>query len=170
MEFYTDLYKRAFSKVKASPEKIQEVIAMTEDKRKPRRIVRRLLIAAMISALALLAAVGANAASGGEIFTHVTAFMGSPQKMPDTQGAKCLVRMKNGLGGETEFLANRVEYIPESNTLKVWMNTPDGEEIGLSLQLDESCRQYGSYEEMLRQEGPATGSGPDGSRYEITLK
>ena len=42
MEFYTDLYKRAFSKVKASPEKMQEVIAMTENKRKPRRTARQI--------------------------------------------------------------------------------------------------------------------------------
>lgn len=60
-------YKKMFSRVKASPEKIQEVIAMTE-KRKPGRIVRNLLVAAAIMALAVLTAMGANAASGGELF------------------------------------------------------------------------------------------------------
>ena len=168
MEFYTDLYKRAFSKVKASPEKMQEVIAMTENKRKPRRTARRMLAVAAIAALAVLTAVGASAAQGGYIFTHVTAFMGSPQQMPETQGAKCLIRMENGLGEEVEFLANRVEYNPEANTLKVWENTVDGDEIWVTLPLDESFRQYDSFEEMLRREGAVTGSDPDGSRYEIT--
>ena len=63
-------YKKMFSRVKASPEKIQEVIAMTES-RKPRRIVRNLLVTAAIMALAVLTAMGANAASGGELFTYV---------------------------------------------------------------------------------------------------
>ena len=117
-----------------------------------------MLAVAAIAALAVLTAVGASAAPGGNIFTHVTAFMGSPQQMPETQGAKCLIRMENGLGEEVEFLANRVEYNPEANTLKVWENLP----------LDESFRQYDSFEEMLRREGAVTGSDPDGSRYEIT--
>ncbi len=63
-------YKKMFSRVKASPEKIQEVIAMTES-RKPRKIVRNLLVTAAIMALAVLTAMGANAASGGELFTYV---------------------------------------------------------------------------------------------------
>lgn len=60
-------YKKMFSRVKASPEKIQEVIDMTEN-RKPRKIVRNLLVTAAIMALAVLTAMGANAASGGELF------------------------------------------------------------------------------------------------------
>lgn len=60
-------YKRAFSRLKASPEKIQEVINMTENRR-PRKVVRRLLVAAVVMALAMLIAVGANAASGGQLF------------------------------------------------------------------------------------------------------
>lgn len=67
-------YKKMFSRVKASPEKIQEVIAMTE-KRKPGRVVRNLLVAAAIMALAVLTAMGANAASGGELFSSVVSYV-----------------------------------------------------------------------------------------------
>lgn len=67
-------YKKMFSRVKASPEKIQEVIAMTE-KRKPGRIVRNLLVAAAIMALAVLTAMGANAASGGELFAKIVSYV-----------------------------------------------------------------------------------------------
>ncbi len=66
-------YKRMFSRVKASPEKIQEVIIMTE-KRRPRKIVRSLLVTAVIMALAVLTAMGANAASGGELFAKIVSY------------------------------------------------------------------------------------------------
>ncbi len=170
MEFYPDVYKRACSKLNAPPDAVKEAIRMTEQKRRPRKAVRNLLVTAAILALAVLAAVGASAAPGGSVFTHVTAFMRSPQQLPETQGKKCLVRMQNEMGDETEFLAERVEYLPESNMLKVWLNTPDGDIMWLGLSLDESCRQYGSYEEMRRQEGAATGVGPDGTQYEVQLK
>lgn len=67
-------YKKMFSRVKASPEKIQEVIDMTETK-KPRRIVRNLLVTAAIMALAVLTAMGANAASGGELFAKIVSYV-----------------------------------------------------------------------------------------------
>lgn len=67
-------YKKMFSRVKASPEKIQEVIDMTEN-RKPRKIVRNLLVTAAIMALAVLTAMGANAASGGELFAKIVSYM-----------------------------------------------------------------------------------------------
>ncbi len=66
-------YKKMFSRVKASPEKIQEVIAMTEQK-KPRKIVRNLLVTAAIMALAVLTVMGANAASGGELFAKIVSY------------------------------------------------------------------------------------------------
>lgn len=67
-------YKKMFSRVKASPEKIQEVIDMTET-RKPRRTVRNLLVTAAIMALAVLTAMGANAASGGELFAKIVSYV-----------------------------------------------------------------------------------------------
>lgn len=73
MEFKSELYKQAFSRVKPSPEKLQEVIDMTENK-KPRRIVRRFLVTAVIMALAALMAIGANAASGGELLAHIISY------------------------------------------------------------------------------------------------
>ena len=66
-------YKKIFSRVKASPEKIQEVIAMTEQK-EPSKIVRNLLVTAAIMALAVLTAMGANAASGGELFARIVSY------------------------------------------------------------------------------------------------
>lgn len=46
---------------------------MTEN-RKPRRIVRNLLVTAAIMALAVLTAMGANAASGGELFAKIVSY------------------------------------------------------------------------------------------------
>lgn len=68
MEFKPEIYKRACSRLVAPPDKLQEVIEMTEKQRKPKRIVRTLLVAAAMMALAVLGAMGANAASGGELF------------------------------------------------------------------------------------------------------
>lgn len=68
-------YKRAFSRLKASPEKIQEVIDMTENIRKPKRIIRHLLVAAAVVAFAALTAMGANAASGGKLFAQIVSYV-----------------------------------------------------------------------------------------------
>ena len=47
MEFDRELYQRTFSRLKASPEKIQEVIHMTEN-RKIKKTARRALAAVEI--------------------------------------------------------------------------------------------------------------------------
>lgn len=73
MEVDRELYKRAFSRVKASPEKIQEVIDMTENQ-KTKKTARRMLVAVAVTALALLTAMGANAASGGQLFTRIVSY------------------------------------------------------------------------------------------------
>ncbi len=63
------LYKQTFSKLTVSPQIIQEVIDMTETKRKPKKfILRRLIVAALVMALAFALAMGANAATNGELF------------------------------------------------------------------------------------------------------
>ncbi len=68
----TWLYKQTFSKLVPSPQLIQEVLDMTETKKKPKRfILRRLVVAALVMALAAALAMGANAATGGEFFKGV---------------------------------------------------------------------------------------------------
>lgn len=74
MEFHPDVYKRACSKLNAPPDAVKEAIEMIEQKRKPRKAVRNLLVTAAILALAVLAAMGANAASDGELFEEVLFF------------------------------------------------------------------------------------------------
>lgn len=66
------LYKQTFSKLTVSPQIIQEVIDMTETKRKPKKfILRRLIVAALVMALAFALAMGANAATDGRLFESV---------------------------------------------------------------------------------------------------
>lgn len=75
MEFKPEIYKRACSRLVAPPDKLQEVIEMTEKQRKPKKVVRTLLVAAAIMALAVLGAMGANAASGGELFARIISYV-----------------------------------------------------------------------------------------------
>ena len=53
MEFHPDVYKRACSKLNAPPDAVKEAIKMIEQKRKPRKAVRNLLVTAAILALVL---------------------------------------------------------------------------------------------------------------------
>ena len=85
MEFRPELYRQAFSRVKPSPEKRQEVIEMTEKKR-PSRIVRRFLVTAVIMAIAALMAMGANAASGGKLFARLVSY----QEFTDDNGQSAI--------------------------------------------------------------------------------
>lgn len=68
MELDRDLYQRAFSKITLSEPKREEILKMTEQTKKPKKwIGRKLLITAAAMALAAALAMGANAASGGEL-------------------------------------------------------------------------------------------------------
>lgn len=70
------LYKKTFSKLVPSPQLIQEVLDMTETKKRPKKfILRRLVVAALVVALAAALAMGANAATGGELFKGVASFV-----------------------------------------------------------------------------------------------
>lgn len=78
MELNKELYQRTFSKLKASPETGKELLAMTEKTRKPKKFVlRRLAVAAAVMALAVALAMGANAASGGELMGTVLNYVKS---------------------------------------------------------------------------------------------
>lgn len=78
MELNKELYQRTFSKLKASPETGKELLAMTEKTRKPKKFVlRRLAVAAAVMALAVALAMGANAATGGELMGTVLNYVKS---------------------------------------------------------------------------------------------
>lgn len=101
MEFDRELYQRTFSRLKASPEKIQEVIHMTEN-RKIKKTARRALAAVAVTALAALTAMGANAATGGQLFARMVSFTQSA----DGRTAEMVFEVDNGAqggGGEMSF-------------------------------------------------------------------
>lgn len=74
MEFHTDLYKRTFSKLTASPDQIKEVIEMTENRKPKKFVLRRLVVTASALALVFVLAAAANAASGGALLARVISF------------------------------------------------------------------------------------------------
>ena len=127
-------YKQAFSKLKASPEKIQEVINMTEAK-KPRKIVRRLLVTAIIMALAVLTAMGANAASGGELFAQIISYV-EYTTQDGTQVAEMEIKLDDGAlasGGVGEF------EVIQNEDGKAYMTytDEDGNKVTKEIRLDE---------------------------------
>ena len=66
------LFRQTFSKVTPSPEFVEEVIHMTEMQSKPKKVIlRRLAVAALVLALAVAVAMGANAATNGELFKPI---------------------------------------------------------------------------------------------------
>ena len=68
MEFNRDLYQKAFSRIALSDKKREEILQMTEQNEKRRKpIGRRMLVAAVTALLAAILAMGANAATGGEM-------------------------------------------------------------------------------------------------------
>lgn len=162
MEFYPELYKRAFSRLTASPEKIQEVLTMTE-KKQPHKLAKRLLIAAAIAVLLAAAAVGANAASGGRIFSRVTGVIEQAGQDPVTGYRKCLIRMENDYGEEIELMAEKVEYYPERGVLRAYFHTLKGDATWVELKVDGGLRQYNSLQEMQDKAGKITGANGDGT-------
>ncbi len=65
-------YRQTFAHVKAPPQLTTEVLNMTEQKRKPKKFIARRLVAAAIATAMLGAlALGANAATGGELFDRI---------------------------------------------------------------------------------------------------
>ena len=68
MEPNKDLYQSAVSRLKASPELKEKILDATEQKRKPKKFVwRRAVVVAAVAALLFALAMGANAATGGEL-------------------------------------------------------------------------------------------------------
>ncbi len=167
MEFYPDLYKRAFSRLTASPEKMQEVFRMTENKRKP-KLAKRALVAAAIAVMVVATAIGANAASGGKIFSRVTGLIEYAQTDSVTGSQKCLIRMENDYGEEIEFLAEKVEYYPERGVLRAYFSPVNGGPEWLELDVDREFRQYDSFQEMQAKAGTITGTaGENGGHWSL---
>lgn len=69
MEPNKELYRNAFSRLTASPELKEKILAATEQTQKPKRFVlRRVLVVAAVAALLFALAMGASAAIGGDMF------------------------------------------------------------------------------------------------------
>ena len=69
MEPNHDLYQKTFSRLKASPELKEKLLAVTEQAEKPKKfILRRALVLAAVAALLFALAMGASAAIGGDLF------------------------------------------------------------------------------------------------------
>ncbi len=135
MEFDKDLYKRACSRLTAPPEKMQEVIAMTEKQNKARKWTRRMLVAIGVTALAVLAAMGANAASGGELFARIVSYVEYDTES-GTQGVMTLEIDDGALTG-----ANGSSYTihMDEETGKTLMTYTDesGREVTQEIDLDQ---------------------------------
>lgn len=81
MKLDKELYQQTFSRLTAPSQLRKELLAMTEQTEKKRRpkkfILRRLVVAAMVMALAFALAMGANAATDGELFGYVAEYVTS---------------------------------------------------------------------------------------------
>lgn len=134
MEFKPNLYKRACSRLTAPPKKIQEVIAMTEKQRKPKKIVRGLLVAAAIMALAVLGAMGANAATGGELFARIVSYV--EYEVDGGKVGKMVIEIDDDQ--LTEDCQGSFEIYQEGEDSKAYMTYTDenGQKITQEIDLD----------------------------------
>lgn len=130
MEFDKELYQRAFSSMKASPEKIQEVICMTEN-RKTKRTARRIFAAIAVTALAALTAMGANAATGGQLFARVVSFTQSA----DGQ-ATMVFEVDDGAQGGGETLDFHIYESGEGGNAVVTYQDENGQSLQAELDMD----------------------------------
>ena len=99
MEFHADLYKRAFSKLTASPDQMKEVILMTEKKRPKRFIFRRVVVTAAVLALTFALAAAANAATGGALLGRVIYYASYMRDGQHVGEITVEVNDDNGVGG-----------------------------------------------------------------------
>lgn len=118
MELDRDLYQRAFSKITLSESKREEILKMTEQAKKPKRFVgRKLLIAAAAVALAAALAMGANAASGGELGERFVDYLCSFTAEDGTE-----VKVYQGKVSENDdtiYIATDAEIDPNSPIVSV---------------------------------------------------
>lgn len=121
MERNKELFQRTFSRLKASPESGKELLAMMEQAKKPKKFaLRRLAVAAAVLALAVALAMGANAATGGEMFgtvlKYVTSFTMDGSKIDMYEGK---------IDGETVFFSiDKQEIADEDGEVTVRVEDP----------------------------------------------
>ncbi len=118
MSEYRNLYQRTFSHLEVSPALREELSAMTEKMEKAKRpkkfLLRRMAVTSMIMALAVVLAMGANAATGGELYeATIGKLIGyaidsegnrlNVYKADENSGeAHYVVEAEGGYGGRTE--------------------------------------------------------------------
>ncbi len=150
MEFHPDVYKRACSKLNAPPDAVKEAIEMIEQKRKPRKAVRNLLVTAAILALAVLAAMGANAASDGELFEEVLFF--SVCKATDESGE---VKLSMDVAENGDALQNAQKFtITEDGEGKAYLTYTDENGIQVREELDLTEDKANDQSAPAGQENP----------------
>lgn len=150
MEFHPDVYKRACSKLNAPPDAVKEAIEMIEQKRKPRKAVRNLLVTAAILALAVLAAMGANAASDGELFEEVLFF--SVCKATDESGE---VKLSMDVAENGDALQNALKFtITEDGEGKAYLTYTDENGIQVREEFDLTEDKANDQSAPAGQENP----------------
>ena len=150
MEFHPDVYKRACSKLNAPPDAVKEAIEMIEQKRKPRKAVRNLLVTPAILALAVLAAMGANAASDGELFEEVLFF--SVCKATDESGE---VKLSMDVAENGDALQNAQKFtITEDGEGKAYLTYTDENGIQVREELDLTEDKANDQSAPAGQENP----------------
>lgn len=103
MEPDKELYQRTFSRLQSSPELRKELLSMTEQARKPKKFVlRRLIVAAAVLALIFALAMGANAASGGELYEMTVGKMVATLKT--NEGTSAILYEKQGEDGQSSYI------------------------------------------------------------------
>lgn len=135
MEFYPDLYKRACSKLTAPPDTVKEVIRMTETQKKTRKWTRRMLVAIAVTALAVLTAMGANAASGGELFARIVSYVEYEQD--GEQVGVMTVEIDDGADGEIAQGEFAVTMEGEDGKAMLTYIDENGNEVKQEIDLDE---------------------------------
>lgn len=160
MEYGNELFQRTFSHLRASPRLREELLAMTEQKtneRKPKRYVaRRLLVTAMVLALAFALAMGANAATDGELYeATIGKLVGYAI---DGYGNRANVYKAEGSSGNVYIVEEEGDFGPKSEDdfeegrLKKIVITGDenGSEIGVEKDGEELTRPV---EELMEGTG-----------------
>lgn len=114
MEPSKELFERTFSRLKASPELRKELLTMTEKTRKPKKyILRRLVVAAAVMALAAALAMGANAATNGELYEATIGRLVYTLKLDNGSTAKVYEAGEDG--GKVSFIIQEEGAVPEGD-------------------------------------------------------
>lgn len=120
----TELFQKTFSKLRASPDTGKELDFMTNTKRQPKKfILRKLVIAAAVSVLAAATALGANAATGGELFGTVVTYLRSW-----TENGATVDLYETEIDGEKVYVAvdSGAEVEANESGVTVYMKDEDG--------------------------------------------